>query len=96
MKNLFDVLGREFNPADYVCYVTMTDKAMSGWGVAKGKTAKRVYPCKTLQIARDLISRIERRCPDMIYLNISYNLPRYAESRYTTTFDLGAETSWTY
>lgn len=96
MKNLFDVLGREFNPADYVCYVTMTDKAMSGWGVSQGKTAKRVYPCKSFQIARQLIGRIERRCPDMIYLKISCNLPRYAANKYTTTYDLGAETSWTY
>ena len=63
MKNLFDVLGREFNPADYVCYVTMTDKAMSGWGCADGKTAKRVYPCKTLQIAKTSLTALKEDAP---------------------------------
>jgi len=33
-------------------YVTMTDKFMSGWGMAEGKTNKLVLECKNLHEAK--------------------------------------------
>ena len=55
------VLDEICKVSDYDYFVTMTDTFLSGWGLAEGKTAKRVYLCKTLEIAESLVNRIQNR-----------------------------------
>lgn len=57
-------------------YVTMTDKFMSGWGVAQGKTNKLIIECDTLQQAEQIEKAAHRRS-EMRYINIRTTKPRY-------------------
>ena len=54
----------------------MTDKFMSGWGMAKGKINKYVIECDDMAQAK-IIERNARRRPEMKYVNICLNKPRY-------------------
>ncbi len=54
-------------------YVTMTDKFMSGWGMAAGKTNKMIVECETWQQAE----QVERARSEMRYVNICTRRPRY-------------------
>ena len=60
-------------------YVTMTDKFMSGWGMAKGKTNKLIIQCETWQQAEQ-IERAARDRSEMRYVNICVNKPRYGSN----------------
>jgi hypothetical protein len=62
-----------------VCYVTMNDKFMSGWGCANGKTNKLAIACDTWEQAF-LIEKNAKRRNEMKYINISINKP-YDNSR---------------
>lgn len=42
-------------------YVSMTDKFMSGWGEARGKTNKLVVACDTLEQANQIENAANRR-----------------------------------
>lgn len=57
-------------------FVTMTDKFMSGWGMASGKINKLVIECETYQQAETLARNAKKR-PEMRYVNIVRNKPRY-------------------
>ncbi len=57
-------------------YVTMTDKFMSGWGYAQGRTNKLIVECSTIDEAEQ-IERTARRRPEMKYVNICTRRPRY-------------------
>jgi len=57
-------------------YVTMTDKFMSGWGAANGKTNKMIVECDTIEQAEQ-IERAARRRSEMKYVNICARRPRY-------------------
>jgi len=57
-------------------YVTMTDKFMSGWGHAQGKTNKLIIECNTVDEAEQ-IERAARRRSEMKYVNIRTRRPRY-------------------
>lgn len=65
-------------------YVTMTDKFMSGWGMAKGKINKYVVICQTGEEAL-LIKRNAERRNEMKYINITTRKPYYNKSRYLVT-----------
>lgn len=70
-------------------YVTMTDKFMSGWGMASGKTNKLVIECDTYQQA-EIIERNAKERSEMKYVNICIHKPYYNTNRYYTswkTFD---------
>ena len=56
-------------------YVTMTDKAMSGWGRAKDMTNKLIITCDNLQDA-ETVERNALRRPEMKYVNITRIKPR--------------------
>jgi hypothetical protein len=58
-------------------YVTMTDKFMSGWGMAEGKINKLIFECDNVQEAHVVADNAERR-GDMKYINVTYNKPYYA------------------
>jgi hypothetical protein len=61
-------------------YVRMTDKALSGWGNAKGRTAVFVVECDTRAQA-DAIERAAQDRPEMIRINMSENRPRATTSQ---------------
>ena len=62
-------------------YVTMTDKFMSGWGMAENKVNKLVIECDTFDQARR-ISWAARDRNEMKYINICSKYPYYNSSRY--------------
>lgn len=57
-------------------YVTATDKFMSGWGLAKGKTNKVIVICENWQEAREVEEALHSR-DEMKYINIRYSKPYY-------------------
>ena len=59
-----------------VFYVTMTDKFMSGWGMAKGKINKLVIQCQTYEQAVQIESSAKKR-GEMRYINIRTTKPYY-------------------
>ena len=58
-------------------YVTMTDKFMSGWGHAQGRTNKLIIECNTIDEAEQ-IERAARLRNEMKYVNICTRRPRYS------------------
>ena len=69
-------------------FVTMTDKFLSGWGIADGKTHKQVIICRDYQQARRLADGIRNTSNSgMKYVNITDKLPRYG-SRYSVSYEL--------
>jgi len=70
-------------------YVTMTDKFMSGWGMANNKTNKLVIECTSYPDAA-LIAKNARKRSEMRYVNIRSTKPSYNQSHTLTswkTFD---------
>lgn len=65
----------------YHCYVTATDKFMSGWGHAKNKTNKLVFCCNSRQQAFTVKDNLEAR-DEMKYINICFSKPRYSSRNY--------------
>jgi len=57
-------------------YVNMTDKFMSGWGMAKGMTNKLIIECQTIEQAEQ-IERVARYRDEMKYVNIRTTKPHY-------------------
>ena len=57
-------------------YVTMTDRFMSGWGPATGKTNKLVIECETYEQAEKLEAHALTRS-EMKYVNIRTSKPYY-------------------
>ena len=66
-------------------YVTMTDKFMSGWGLAENKTNKLVFICENYEEAQTVAKNAENRS-EMKYINICTDKPRYDSKRYLTQF----------
>lgn len=64
-------------------YVTMTDKFMSGWGMAKGRTNKYVVECDNYEQAK-IIERNARKRSEMKYVNIRASKPSYGGLVLTT------------
>lgn len=60
-------------------WVTMTDRFMSGWGLARDKTNKLVIECETYDEAKIVEQNAQNR-PEMKYINICYNKPRYNQN----------------
>lgn len=57
-------------------WVSMTDKFMSGWGMATNKTNKLVIACDTYEQA-ETIERNARKRREMKYVNLCIRKPRY-------------------
>lgn len=62
-------------------YVTMTDKFMSGWGMASGKINKLIFVCESYEEARIIENNAIDR-GDQKYINITTKKPYYNASRY--------------
>lgn len=68
-----------------VFYVTMTDRFLSGWGLAENKINKLIIECNSYEQA-ETIKRNAHKRPEMRYINIVTALPRYTASRYKVSF----------
>ncbi len=68
-------------------YVTMTDKFMSKWGLAKGQIHKFIVECDTLEQAK-IIEKNAYSHEEMKYIRICSKKPKYNSQVYTawTTF----------
>lgn len=66
-------------------YVTMTDKFMSGWGRAEGKTNKFVIGVNTWEQAEAVKRNAERRS-EMKYINITLDKPYYNPNRFLVSY----------
>jgi len=66
-------------------YVTMTDKALSGWGMAKNKINKLVFECVNTEEVDNVIKVAESK-PEMKYINVSTRKPKYNQNRYYVSF----------
>ena len=64
-------------------YVTMTDKILSGWGIAEGKINKLIFECETLEEARIVAENAKNR-GDQKYININSKKPYYNNNKYYT------------
>jgi hypothetical protein len=62
-------------------YVSMTDKFLSNWGMAKGKTNKLIFECENYKEAKIVADNAENRS-DMKYINICSKKPYYNNDRY--------------
>ena len=60
-------------------YVTMTDKFMSGWGMADGKTNKLIIVCDNYQDAETIFRNAKKR-DEMKYVSICANKPKYGKN----------------
>ncbi len=56
-------------------YVRMTDKFMSGWGMAKNKTNVLVIECETLEQAEEIEAAAHKRA-EMIRIMICLTKPK--------------------
>lgn len=66
-------------------YVTMTDRFMSGWGLAQGKTNKYVVECETYDQAQ-LIEKNAKKRDEMKYINICTRRPIYPSRAFHVTW----------
>lgn len=73
-------------------YVTMTDKFMSGWGMASNKINKLVIECDTYSQANAILRAAKDRS-EMKNVNLCSAKPYYNTKRYLTSLkhfsDLG-------
>lgn len=60
-------------------FVTMTDKFMSGWGMAQGKTNKFIVVCENYAQALTIERNAQKR-NEMKYINICTSKPRYGRN----------------
>jgi len=63
-------------------YVNMTDRFMSGWGMAKGGHSYLCVKCETLQQA-EAIEKAAKECPEMKYVSIA-SRPRRSNGSHTS------------
>ena len=76
-------------------YVTMTDKFMSGWGMAKGKINKLVIECENSVQAEKIADYAKNEMNEMKYINIRYSKPFYNPNRYLTSWKVYSQmTGW--
>jgi len=68
-------------PQDKPFYVTSKDKAMSGWGMAKGLSNICIVPCDSLEEAEGVFQYVRSR-PEQTYISIRNKYPYYNPKRY--------------
>jgi len=83
METEYIDVGDEIPKKKY--YVCMTDKFMSGWGKARNKINKLVIGCNTYEEAHTIQKNAMNR-PEMKYVNITGNKPRYNKNRYYVSY----------
>ena len=73
----------------------MTDKFLSGWGMAEGKIAKFVYECETYKIAEIVVNNANNRT-DQKNVNITTKKPYYNQNTHYTTYNRYYDSSGFY
>jgi hypothetical protein len=74
-------------------YVTMTDRALSGWGLAAGKVNKLIIGCDTLSEAKIVADNAHSRS-EMKYVHIVQNKPYRKPGQYLSYHDQSDYPSW--
>ena len=69
-------------------YVTMTDKFMSGWGMAKNLINKLILKCNNYDEAIKVEKYAQSR-GDQKYINICSNKPNYYRKTFGKDYTLG-------
>lgn len=68
-------------------YVSMTDKFLSGWGVAENKISKYIVICDNKKQALEVAECAGRKYnSEMAYIRICKNKPNYNTKRYVTSY----------
>jgi hypothetical protein len=67
---------------DSMYYVTMTDKLMSGWGMADRKINKLIFVCESFDEAEIVAGNAGYRADEMKHINITRRKPYYNPRRY--------------
>ena len=80
------------SPTEPWGYMVATDKCMSGWGQAPGRSlfALAVHTPEQREAARD---RLEHRS-EMIRVRFNLDLPRLREGDHLSINDIGSAPSW--
>lgn len=71
-------------------WVTMTDKFMSGWGMADGKINKLIFECDSLEQA-EIVEENAAKRSDMKNINICRNKPSYNSQKYYAEYKTNDE-----
>ena len=74
-------------------YVSMTDRFMSGWGLAKDRINKFIVICDNFEQA-ETIERLAKERPEMKYNNISSNKPNLPKQKSLLSFRNFDEINW--
>lgn len=84
MKNLVSYNGEKFAVLPGSFFVTCTDRVLSNWGCAAGKTHKWVVICKDYRTAERVADNL-RGDGTLKYINICSRAPRYSSARFTVS-----------
>lgn len=85
MKTVFNSLGEKITINENSYFVTATDKFLSGWGKAEGKTAKRVIICDSYKQAKRM-SDAFINSKEWKYINICCRIPKYNSQKYVVSY----------
>jgi hypothetical protein len=83
MKTITDINGHTYNVSSATIVVTATDKFLSGWGRAEGKTHKQVVICSDWSQADRVERNLRKEGRGMKYVSTRRGVPNYPASRYT-------------
>ena len=67
-------------------YVTMTDKALSGWGSAKNRISKIVYELPYPNLYLDKVVDNAESNSDMTYVSVCEKTPYYSAKTHTVSW----------
>ena len=72
------------------CYVSMTDKFLSGWGMAQGKTNKLVIGVNDFDLCMKIKKNAKERS-EMKYVNMSTRKPSFNKRRVLVSYKDSSE-----
>ena len=86
MRNFVDVFGRPsvFDPS-FICVVA-TDKFLSGWGCAEGKTHKQVIICSDHETADRIAANMRGLGYRYINIRCRGSFPTFNGSKYSVSY----------
>ena len=67
-------------------YVSMTDKALSGWGDAKNRISKIVYELPYPNLFLDKVLNNAENNNDMIHVSVCEKKPYYSAKKYNVSY----------
>lgn len=75
------------------CYVTMTDRFLSGWGCAEGKLAKYVATCDSYAEAKVVADNATKR-GDQKHVNVRSSKPRVTDGNHWQLMTKETSSPW--